>query len=502
MEDTTGDLRQATRMALFHGGTKVLREPRRFVGLVSDKLGASAPEVRVLYHTVDIGYLERFADAADAGTPTALRDAAERAAAQLEDELAMRTDAARSISLAIALAVSDFLGIDAPSMPPGWEGGENRRRKEEEESRRKAEEDRRRKEDEARIRAEEETRRKVEQAPSVELATVSGMDPTYAYTGRPIEPEPRVECQGRVLARGTDYLLQYHDNVGSESGTTQGSVLIVGIGGYKGSKLVTFDIVAKSSRKPAILAAVAAIVVVVILVVAFCTPKVIVDPPSEPPDNSSQPADAKTEAKDLEADDLEVPQLSLGLDQHETQQVSWGPTIGFKVGDRGFNISDKSGFWIATLYLDDDHTYNSVKPKADETDMYIPLALGSIHIESPRITLWNRNEVTGKTESSWKEEQQKRSGWEHYSHFNQRQLASQDVSGKTLHVYVATCQYHPSVGGEDDGTYISDYYAVLETDDNLLVIEIGIVNDVEQLQYVDGESLFRDFLDGMTLTGL
>ena len=474
MGDTNGSLRQAARMALFHGGTKVLREPRRFVGLVSDKLGASAPEVRVLYHTVDIGYLERFADAADAGTPTALRDAAERAAAQLEDELAMRTDAARSISLAIALAVSDFLGIDAPSMPPGWEGGEDWRRKEEE----------------ARIRAEEETRRKVEKAPSVELATVSGMDSTYAYTGRPIEPEPRVECQGRVLARGTDYLLQYHDNVGSESGTTQGS------------KLVTFDIVAKSSRKPAILAAVAAIVVVVILVVAFCTPKVIVDPPSEPPDNSSQPADAKTEAKDLEADDLEVPQLSLGLDQHETQQVSWGPTIGFKVGDRGFNVSDKSELWMATLYLDDAHTYNWVYPKTDGTEVYAPLTLGSIHIGSPKITLWNRNKVTGKTESNWKEEQQKRSGWESFSHFNQRQLASQNVSGKTLHVYFATCQYHPSVGGEDNKKYISDYYAVLETDSNLLIIEIGIENGVEQLQYVDGESLLRDFLDGMTLTGL
>jgi hypothetical protein len=68
MADTDGGLRQATRMALTHAGTGVLREPRRFVGLVSDYLGLGAPEVRVLSHTMGMGYVERFANAADAGT--------------------------------------------------------------------------------------------------------------------------------------------------------------------------------------------------------------------------------------------------------------------------------------------------------------------------------------------------------------------------------------------------------------------------------------------------
>ena len=219
MEDTTGGLRQATRMALYHGGTQVLREPRRFVGLVSDKLGDSAPEVRVLYHAIDMEYVEGFADAADVGTPMALRDATVRGAAQLEDRLFMRTDVARSTSLAIALAVSDFLGIEAPDMPPGWESGEDRRRDE------------------------EETRRKDVQTPSVEFATVSGVDPTYPYTGRPVEPEPRVELGGRALVRDRDYLLTYRDNVGAASGTSRASVTVVGIGGYEGTKSVAFDIV-------------------------------------------------------------------------------------------------------------------------------------------------------------------------------------------------------------------------------------------------------------------
>ncbi len=123
MEDTTGNLRQAAFVALFQGGTQVLREPRLFVGFVADILGSSALEVRVLQQTVDMGYVEGFANAADVGTPQALRNAAERVAAQLEYELRIRTDVARNISLDMALAISDFLGIEASVVPSGWASG-------------------------------------------------------------------------------------------------------------------------------------------------------------------------------------------------------------------------------------------------------------------------------------------------------------------------------------------------------------------------------------------
>jgi hypothetical protein len=166
-------------MALSHAGTEVLREPRRFVGLVSDYLGPHAPEVHILYHTVGMGYVEGFADAADAGTPQALRDVAARGAAQLEAEFDMRKETSRSISLAIALAISDFLGIAAPDMPPGWDGEEEHHKTEEKaRRRRKAEEEQRRSAVGERIRHE----RKLD----IEHATVSGVDPSNTYAGYPI----------------------------------------------------------------------------------------------------------------------------------------------------------------------------------------------------------------------------------------------------------------------------------------------------------------------------
>jgi hypothetical protein len=65
----------------------------------------------------------------------------------------------------------------------------------------------------------------------IEHATVSGVNPTYAFTGSPIEPEPVVELGGSVLERDRDYLLVYRDNVGGKSEISQGSVTVVGVRG-------------------------------------------------------------------------------------------------------------------------------------------------------------------------------------------------------------------------------------------------------------------------------
>lgn len=123
MDETTRNLRQATLRALSHKGVQILREPRLFVASVSGSLGSNSLEVRVLKNVVELGCLENFANVADVGTPQALRNGAELTAALLEVEYAIKTDVARSVSLGMALAIADFLGIEASVMPSAWASG-------------------------------------------------------------------------------------------------------------------------------------------------------------------------------------------------------------------------------------------------------------------------------------------------------------------------------------------------------------------------------------------
>lgn len=123
MDETTRNLRQATLRALSHKGVQILREPRLFVASVSGSLGSNSLEVRVLKNVVELGCLENFANVADVGTPQALRNGAELTAALLEVEYAIKTDVARSVSLGMALAIADFLGIEASVMPSEWASG-------------------------------------------------------------------------------------------------------------------------------------------------------------------------------------------------------------------------------------------------------------------------------------------------------------------------------------------------------------------------------------------
>lgn len=118
MESFSDDLRKATCEALRFGGASIMREPRRFVAFVSDKLGPDSFEMSVLYHTMGVGYLDRLADAAEKGTIAAINDAVMRSTAQLEHEYAMRGDVASCVSLSLGLGVADFWGLDTSGLLP------------------------------------------------------------------------------------------------------------------------------------------------------------------------------------------------------------------------------------------------------------------------------------------------------------------------------------------------------------------------------------------------
>ena len=62
--------------------------------------------------------------------------------------------------------------------------------------------------------------------------------PEQNYTGQEITPQPRVTMEGKTLEYGVDYSLEYIDNV--EAGTAYCKV--VGIGEYKGAKVLSFAI--------------------------------------------------------------------------------------------------------------------------------------------------------------------------------------------------------------------------------------------------------------------
>lgn len=62
--------------------------------------------------------------------------------------------------------------------------------------------------------------------------------PVQPYTGSPATPKPVVTYAGKLLEEGTDYTLEYRDNVAQ--GTA--SIVISGTGWYTGEKTVNFDI--------------------------------------------------------------------------------------------------------------------------------------------------------------------------------------------------------------------------------------------------------------------
>jgi len=73
----------------------------------------------------------------------------------------------------------------------------------------------------------------------ISSATVSAVA-TQPYTGKAIQPEPRLTFAGKTLRLGTDYTLSYRDNF--DAGTA--TVVVTGRGSFEGTKTVKFKIVA------------------------------------------------------------------------------------------------------------------------------------------------------------------------------------------------------------------------------------------------------------------
>jgi len=72
---------------------------------------------------------------------------------------------------------------------------------------------------------------------------LSGIDPSYTFTGRSITPSPTVTVRGEVMTRDVDYTVSYSDNVSLGTAT----VKVTGVGRCTGSVTTTFQIVRPSS---------------------------------------------------------------------------------------------------------------------------------------------------------------------------------------------------------------------------------------------------------------
>ena len=81
------------------------------------------------------------------------------------------------------------------------------------------------------------------QADAIDIsgATVSEISPK-SYTGSEIKPKPTVKVGDKTLVEGTDYTLDYANNI---EATTEAKIIITGTGAYTGSKTVNFEIFGK-----------------------------------------------------------------------------------------------------------------------------------------------------------------------------------------------------------------------------------------------------------------
>ena len=71
---------------------------------------------------------------------------------------------------------------------------------------------------------------------------ISGYASSYTYTGYAITPDIVVMMNGKVLNRGTDYVVSYSNNTNAGTAT----MTVTGIGGYSGTKKINFTIEAKN----------------------------------------------------------------------------------------------------------------------------------------------------------------------------------------------------------------------------------------------------------------
>lgn len=72
---------------------------------------------------------------------------------------------------------------------------------------------------------------------NIDLAEAAPIEP-QDYTGQAIEPVLKLTMNNVPLTLGVDYTLEYRDNV--EAGV--GTIIVTGIGAYRGTKVVTFEI--------------------------------------------------------------------------------------------------------------------------------------------------------------------------------------------------------------------------------------------------------------------
>ena len=75
--------------------------------------------------------------------------------------------------------------------------------------------------------------------PSIKNAIITLENDEFDWTGEFIKPEVTVEYEGNTLVLNEDYTLEYKNN--KHAGTA--SVIIAGIGDYKGKKTCTFEII-------------------------------------------------------------------------------------------------------------------------------------------------------------------------------------------------------------------------------------------------------------------
>ena len=261
MEDRYFDLAEATAFVLAHGGERSFDSPRRFLAHLTDVMDPDCDEMLVLERNCDEGLL-RLYRAALAGDSGGADGAEARARDYLVSECRIDSTAAAAVASGIAEGVARHLAGTSATQRTGQEKTQviTPGPSSDKSNFQTTDVSSAVVEPTAPQRYSKESLHPVSspssqgQGPAtasnaigISAATISQI-PDQPFTGRPVTPRPVVSVRGTTLSYGTDYLLSYRGNVGSQTRTTEATVTITGTGAYAGSCTTTFRILPPAAK--------------------------------------------------------------------------------------------------------------------------------------------------------------------------------------------------------------------------------------------------------------
>lgn len=107
-------IRFGAMQAFMKGGTKILKHPKRLVGVVLDFVDPDAPQTNAFAKNCDGDFLSVYTGAVQKRSQRAIEEAALKAELVLRNDRQLRDDTARQIACELAFALANYLRVGCP----------------------------------------------------------------------------------------------------------------------------------------------------------------------------------------------------------------------------------------------------------------------------------------------------------------------------------------------------------------------------------------------------